>query len=76
MQTIKTFPLFLGCRGAVNAEHATNQISASPSPLSEIVSVCSPSYSSPGKRRYINFISPVKSPSLSPSESCKSELIG
>ena len=69
------FPPFLGCSGAENAEHVTNQISASPPP-SQNDSVCSPSYSSPAKRRYLNFMSPVKSPSPSPSKSYKSELIG
>ena len=70
------FSPFLGCSGAENAEHATNQISASPPPPSQNDSVCSPSYSSPAKRRYLNFMSPVKSPSPSPSKSYKSELIG
>ena len=57
------FPTFLRCSGAENEEHATNQISASPPPPSQNDSVCSPSYSSPAKRRYLNFMSPVKSPS-------------
>ena len=63
------FSPFLGCSGAENAEHATNQISASPPPPSQNSSVCSPSYSSPAKRRYLNFMSPVKSSSSS--KSCK-----
>ena len=72
------FSPFLGCSGAENAEHATNQISASPPPLppSQNDSVCSPSYSSPTRNRYLNLMSPVKSPSPSPSKSYKSELIG
>ena len=70
------FPTFLGCSGAENAEHATKQISASPQRPSQNDSVCSPSYSSPAKRRYLNFMSPVKSPSPSPSKSYQSELIG
>ena len=70
------FPPFLGCSGAENTEHTTNQISASSPPPSQNDSVCSPSYSSPAKRRYLNFMSPVKSPSPSPSKSYKSELIG
>ena len=70
------FPAFLGCSCAKNAEHATNQISASTRPSSQNGSVCSPSYSSPAKRRYLNFMSPVKSPSPWPSKSYKSELIG
>ena len=70
------FPPFLGCSGAKNAEHATNQISASPPQPSQNESVCSPSYSSPANRRYLNFILPVKSPSPTPSKSYKSELIG
>ena len=62
------FPPFLGCSGAENAEHATNQISASPPPPSQNDSVCSPPHSSPAKRRYLNFMSTVKSPSPSPSK--------
>ena len=61
------FPPVLGCSGAENAEHATNQISASPPPPSQRDSVCSPLYSSPAKRRYLNFMSPVKLPSPSSS---------
>ena len=59
------FPPSLGSCGAENAEHATNQISASPSPPSQSDSVCSPSYSSPVKRRYLNFMSPSPPPSPS-----------
>ena len=70
------FPPFLGCRSDENAEHATNQILASPPPLSQNNSICSPSYSSPAKWRYLNLMSPVKSPSPSPSKSNKLELIG
>ena len=62
------FPPFLGFSGAENAEHGANQISASPQPLSQNDSVCSPSYSSPATRRYLNFMSPVKSPTPSPSK--------
>ena len=70
------FPPFLGCSGTENAEHVTNQISTSPPPPSQNDSICSPSYSSPAKRRYLNFISPVKSPTPSSSKSYKPELIG
>ena len=70
------FSPFLGCSGAENTEHATNQISASPPPLSQNHSECSPSYSLPEKRGYLNFMLPVKSPSPSPSKSYKSELTG
>ena len=72
----KTVSIFLGYNGAEKAEHATNQISASPPPPSQNDSLCSPSCSSPAKRRYLNFMSPVKSSSPSPSKSYKSELIG
>ena len=54
------FSPFLGCSGAENAEHATNQISASPPPPSQNE----------------NFMLLVKSPSSSPPKSYKSELIG
>ena len=70
------FPPVLGCRDAENAEHATNQILASPPPPSQNDSVCSPPFSSPARRRYLNFMSPVKSPSPSPSKQYKSELTG
>ena len=70
------FPSFLGCSSAENAEHATNQISASSPPPSQNDFVYFPSYSSPAKRRYLNFMSSVKSPSPSPSKSFKLELIG
>ena len=56
------FPYFLECSGAEIAEHATNQIKASPPPPLQNDSVCSPSYSSPEKRKYLNFMSLVKSP--------------
>ena len=62
------FPPFLGFSGAENAEHGTNQLSVSPQLLSQNNSVCPPSYSSPAKRRYSNFMSPVKSPTPSPSK--------
>ena len=70
------FPPFLGCRSDENAEHATNQILASPPPPSQNDSVCSPPFSSPARRRYLNFMSPVKSPFPSPSKQYKSELTG
>ena len=70
------FPLFLGCSYAENAEHATNQTSASPPPPWQNDSVCSPSCLLPAKRRYLNFMLPLKSTSPLPSKSNKSELIG
>ena len=72
------FAPFLGCSGAENGVHATNQISTSPPPPppSQNDFLCFPSYSSPAKRRHLNFMSPVKSPSPSPSKSYQSELIG
>ena len=73
---MKMFPPFLGCGVAENAEHATNRISASTPPPLQNNSVCSPSYLSPATRRYLNFMSSVKSPSPSPSKSYKLELIG
>ena len=62
------FPPVLGCSHAENSEHATNQISASPPPPSQNDSVCSPPFSSLTKGRYSHFLSPVKSPSPSPSK--------
>ena len=70
------FPPVLGCRAAEHAEHPTHQILASPPPPSQNDSVCSPPFSSPARRRYLNFMSPVKSPSPSPSKQYKSELTG
>ena len=72
-KNVFTFFRMQWCR---NAEYATNQISTSPPPPSQNDSVCSPSYSSPAKRRHLNFMSPVKSPSSLSSKSYKSELIG
>ena len=45
------FAPFLGCSGAENRVHATNQISTSPPPLppSQNDFLCFPSYSSPAK---------------------------
>ena len=75
LKFLKNVSTILGCGCAENAENATNQISASPPPPSQNDSVYSPSYSSPAKRRYLNFISPVKSPFPSPSKSYKSLVV-
>ena len=62
---------FLGWNLEENLDCATNEISSPRSPLTSNSSV----YSLQAKRRFLNFMSPVKSPSISKSP-LKIELIG